>query len=72
MVFMEIQDPGVENNVRYSHEGGPGRTSAFLGAQWVLVHDSVNGKNENRPCDISSSPIAQHADRLFETRCIEG
>ena len=58
---MEIHDPAVEllaqNNVRNSHQGGPGRASAFLGAQRVLVHDSVNGKNENGPCDVSTMDV---------------
>ena len=44
----------TENDARYSHEGSPGRTSAFLGAQRVLVHDAVDGKHENRPCEIST------------------
>lgn len=48
----------AENNAGDSHEGSPGGTSTFLGTQWVLVHDSVNGNNKNGPCDVSTSPFA--------------
>ena len=70
MVFMEIHDPGVVRRLvlKHSHEGRPGGTSTFLGAQWVLVYDSVNGKNENRPCDVSKSPFAQNEPQTGHSR----